>query len=753
MSNKNVIWFKDIDKHDGPTVGGKGANLGEMTKAGFPVPNGFVVTVHAYRTFLEEAKIKHEIVEALHGLDVSDSQALDKAALKVQHIITRSDFPKDIAQDIIKAYFTLSGSDTKHAIVAVRSSATAEDLPGASFAGQQATFLNVRGEANLIEKVKEAWASLFTARAIFYRQTNKFDHFEVGIAVPVQKMVESEKSGIMFSINPVTNDKDRVTIEAIFGLGEMIVQGAVTPDHYEVDKKSMDVIVRETHVQEKIMEKKGDGNIEHKLTEAEGGKPKLSDHEIIALADISKKLEKHYFFPQDSEWAIEGDEVFIVQTRPITTIGKDAAKPQGAVHAEVFAKGDPASPGMASGPVKMLESAKEIHKLNAGDILVAEQTNPDFVPAMRKAIAIITERGGRTSHAAIVSRELGIPAVVGCKDVRQLLKDGMVLTVNGTTGEIYKGAVTAGPKVEVKHIQKEHLKTATHVYVNLAEPSRAHDVSKMNSDGVGLLRAEFMIADIGTHPKKLIADHKEHLFINTLAEKLEIFCKAFGSKPVIYRATDFKTNEYRNLKGGEAFEPEEPNPMLGFRGAARYVLDSRVFDMELAAIKKVRDEMGHKNLHLMIPFVRNPKELADVKKIIEANGMPRSHTFKLYLMCEIPTNVIRLNDFIDVGIDGVSIGSNDLTMLILGTDRDNSEVAHDFSELDPSVLWAFEHVVKTCVKRGITCSMCGQAPSDYPDLVEKLVRWGITSVSVNPDALDSVRETIYQSEKKHTEKK
>lgn len=753
MSNKNVIWFKDIDKGDGNTVGGKGANLGEMTKAGFPVPNGFVVTVHAYRAFLEEAKIRKSIEEALHGLDVSDSQALDKAALKAQHIITRSEFPKEIAEDIINAYFKLSGSETKHAIVAVRSSATAEDLPGASFAGQQATFLNVRGEANLIEKVKEAWASLFTARAIFYRQTNKFDHFQVGIAVPVQKMVESEKSGIMFSINPVTNDKDRVTIEAIFGLGEMIVQGAVTPDHYEVDKHSMDVLVRETHVQEKIMEKKGDGNIEHALTVKEGGKEKLTDDEIKALAKISKDLEKHYYFPQDSEWAIENGEVFIVQTRPITTIGKEAAKPQGAVHAEVFAKGDPASPGMASGPVKMLASAKEIHLLHTGDILVAEQTNPDFVPAMKKAIAIITERGGRTSHAAIVSRELGIPAVVGAKDVRKLLKDGMVLTVNGTTGEIYKGKVAASSAAPKNAVNVQHQKTATHVYVNLAEPSRADVVAKTNADGVGLLRAEFMIADIGTHPRKLIADHKEHVFIDTLAEKLAIFCKAFEGRPVVYRTTDFKTNEYRNLKGGEAFEPEEPNPMLGFRGAARYVLDAGVFEMELAAIKKVRHEMGLTNLHMMIPFVRTPKELMDVKKIIAANGMTRSPSFKLWLMCEIPTNVIRLNDFLDVGIDGVSIGSNDLTMLILGTDRDNSEVAHDFSEMDPAVLWAFEHIVKTCVKRGVTCSMCGQAPSDYPDLVEKLVSWGITSVSVNPDAIDHVRETVYQAEHKHATKK
>lgn len=751
MLKQYIAWFKHIHKDDIDLVGGKGANLGEMMQADFPVPDGFVVTVAAYKNFLDAAHIRTEIEKALHGLDVSDSKALDKAALKVQHLITRSSFPKDIADEVIQAYFKLSGGSMKQALVAVRSSATAEDLPGASFAGQQATFLNVFGESNVIEKIKEAWASLFTARAIFYRVTNKFDHFRVGIAVPVQKMVASEKSGVMFTVNPVTNDKDRVTIEAIFGLGEMIVQGAVTPDHYEVDKKTQEIVVRETHVQEKQMILKGTENKILALSKAEGGKIKLTDHEIVALAALGKKLEKHYYFPQDCEWAIEGGNIYLVQTRPVTTTGKEAEKAV-TIHADVLAKGDPASPGMASGPVKILLSAKEIHKVLAGDILVAEQTNPDFVPAMRKAVAILTERGGRTSHAAIVSRELGIPAVVGCKDVRKLLKEGMVITVNGSTGDVYKGAIKK-PDVAHKTVVKEHQKTATKVYVNLAEPSRAQVVAKMNADGVGLLRAEFMIADIGTHPKKLIAEHKEKLFIDTLAQKLEVFCSSFSPRPVIYRATDFKTNEYRNLKGGEEFEPEEPNPMLGFRGAARYVVDSRVFEMELEAIKKVRNKMGHTNLHLMLPFVRTPKELEDVKKIIAGNGLSRSSTFKLWLMCEIPTNVIRLNDFLDVGIDGVSIGSNDLTMLILGTDRDNSEVAHDFSEMDPAVLWAFEHVVKTCVKRDVTVSMCGQAPSDYPELVEKLVSWGATSVSVNPDAIDHVRETIYQAEHKLVHKK
>lgn len=744
---KFVAWFKDVNKDDLAMVGGKGANLGEMTQAGFPVPNGFIVTSYAYYHFLDEDNLRTKIHDLLGNLDVNNTEELENAAEKTQKLIIRSHFPKDVAKDVIDAYFTLSGP-LHNALVAVRSSATAEDLPGASFAGQQSTFLNVQGEANLIEMVKEAWASLFTARAIFYRATNKFDHFKVGIAVPVQKMVESEASGIMFTIDPVTNDKSKVVIEAIHGLGEMIVQGAVTPDHYEVEKKSMEITNKVIREQEKKMVKHGKGNIIKKLTHEEAKEQKMADDKIVELAEIGKKLEHHYYFPQDIEWAMEDGTLYIVQTRPVTTTESKTASSHIKIKKDVFLKGDPASPGIASGSVKILKSAEEIGKIEAGDVLVAEQTNPDFVPAMRKAVAIVTERGGRTSHAAIVSRELGIPAIVGTEGALTKLKDGMKITVNGSAGEIYEGVVELPSSHPSTTPSSEHLTTATKVYVNLAEPSRAEIVSKLNVNGVGLLRAEFMIADIGTHPRKLIEEKKEHVFIDTLAEKLEIFCKAFDGKPVVYRATDFKTNEYRNLKGGQAFEPEEPNPMLGFRGAARYVADARVFEMELAAIKKVRNDMGHKNLWMMIPFVRNPKELHEVKKIMHREGLERSHSFKLWLMCEIPTNVIRLEDFIDVGIDGVSIGSNDLTMLMLGTDRDNSEVAHDFNELDPSVLWAFERIITTCVKHDVTVSMCGQAPSDYPDLVEKLVQWGITSISVNPDAVDHVRETVYNAEKK-----
>jgi len=749
MVKKFVVWFKDVDREDIPLVGGKGANLGEMTKAGFPVPNGFIVTSLAYYHFIEVNKLKDKIKSCLHNLDVSNSKNLESASIKVKKLIISSPIPKEIAQEIFKAYFHLEHKLLRHPLVAVRSSATAEDLPTASFAGQQETFLNVQGEANVLEKIRECWASLFTARAIFYRETSKFDHFKVGIAVPVQKMVESEKSGIMFSIDPLTNDKKRIIIEAIYGLGELIVQGMVTPDHYEVDKEHLKVISTIPRTQEKMMKIEKLKNKIIPLTKQKGSTTKLCEKEILSLAKLGKQLESHYYFPQDSEWAIEGNHVYIVQTRPITTI--EATSKKTSTYAidqkDILLTGDPASPGMASGIVKKLLSPSEIGKIVHGDILVAEQTNPDYVPAMKKAAAIVTERGGRTSHAAIVSRELGIPAVVGAEGALKILKDTMVITVNGTTGVVSKGGIPHG-KFPQQSIVHSRIKTATKVYVNLAEPERALALSKLHVDGVGLLRAEFMMAGIGTHPKKLIADHKESLFISTLAEQITQFCKAFSPRPVIYRTSDFKTNEYRNLIGGKLYEPVEPNPMLGFRGAARYIADPAVFSLELEAIKKVRNKNGCKNLHVMIPFVRSPQELLAVKKIMTANGLTRSSSFKLFMMVEIPTNVIRLDDFLDVGVDGVSIGSNDLTMLVMGTDRDNSEVASEFNERDPSVLWALEKIVKTCVKRDVTVSICGQAPSDYPDLVEQLVSWGVTSVSVNADAVDHVRDTIAHAEKR-----
>jgi pyruvate,water dikinase len=777
MKTKNIVWFDEVGKGDVALVGGKGANLGEMFKAGIPVPYGFIVTADAYFDFVKNTGLDKKIKSYLSRLNHHDPKNLQQIAGLIQHAIIKEQIPKNLAREIMLAYLDLPlrakkkakltdklGSVLKYPLVAVRSSATAEDLPTASFAGQQETYLNVSGEGNVVRKVQEAWASLFTPRAIFYRQEQKFDHLKVGIAVPVQLMVAADSSGVMFTVDPLTNDKTKVTIEAIYGLGELIVQGAVTPDHFEVDKKTGKIVAKKIAEQAKMLIKKDGENKEVKVSRKTANKQKISDEQVREIARIGKLLEKHYYFPQDSEWAIEKGKIYIVQTRPITTFKekKEDKKKEKAADTvisklKVLLRGDPASPGIATGSVKIIFSANEINKIATGDVLVTLQTNPDFVPAMKRAVAIVTERGGRTSHAAIVSRELGIPAVVGTKDATRILRNGDVITVNGAKGEIYKGGLSESEKIllEDKISAKPAVsyKTATKVYVNMASPIRAAEVAKMNFDGVGLLRAEFMIADIGTHPKKLIKDKKEKLFINRLGADLLKFCAAFNPRPVVYRATDFKTNEYRNLIGGREFEPEEPNPMLGYRGAYRYMSDPRVFKLELEAIKLVRDKHGFKNLWLMLPFVRTVKELIEVKKIIAANGLSHSPTFKLWMMVEIPSNVILIDEFCKAGIDGVSIGSNDLTMLILGTDRDNAEVAPEFDERNPAVTWAIEKVVKTCHKYGITSSICGQAPSDYPELVEKLVEWGITSMSVNPDAVDHVRETIHHAESKLIKKK
>lgn len=744
---KFVAWFTEIDKNDVPLVGGKGANLGEMANTGFPVPNGFVVTSKAYYEFIKDNKLDIKIRHLLSTTNFDNSKSLDNVSQHIKKMIINGTLSEETAKQIVSSYTKLGGK-LDYPLVAVRSSATAEDLANASFAGAQETFLNVKGDAVLLQKIKQGWASLFDGRAIFYRHQEHFDHLKVGIALVVEKMIESEKSGVMFTIDPVTNDKSKIVIEAIYGLGEMIVQGEETPDHYEVLKSDFSIISKRTSLQNKMLKKVGLRDKVIKLSKKQGSKQKINDAQIVALAKLGEKLEKHYYFPQDIEWAIEDDKIYIVQTRSVTTTKteKQVVITGKISESDIILKGDPASPGIAAGPAKIVLSAKEIDKVLPGDVLVAPETNPDFVPAMKKAVAIITDSGGRTSHAAIVSRELGIPAVVGTIKATKTLKTGNVITVNGTTGEIYKGGFATK---QTRHVENPYqdIKTATKLYVNLAEPDLAEQIAQRNVDGVGLLRAEFMMAGIGVHPKKMIHDGKKQEFINKLSEDLGKFCKAFDPRPVVYRASDFKTNEYRNLVGGKDYEPEEPNPMLGFRGAFRYINDPEVFKLELEAIKLVRNKMGYKNLWLMIPFVRTVEELIAVKKIVNNSGLERSSTFKFWMMVEIPSNVIMLEKFIEAGIDGISIGSNDLTMLVMGTDRDNSEVATEFNEMYPASLWAFEHVIKTAHKYGITSSMCGQAVSTYPELVRDVVSWGITSVSVSPDAVDNTRKLLIQTEK------
>ncbi|KKU80668.1 MAG: Phosphoenolpyruvate synthase [Candidatus Gottesmanbacteria bacterium GW2011_GWA1_47_8] len=732
-----VLPFSKIDKHDVAIVGGKGANLGEMVQAGFPVPDGFCLTAAAYRRVIAENSLEDKIRSLLRGLDVADTRKLESVSAKVRRLISRADIPPELVRQIVTHYHSLKGG-IANPLVAVRSSATAEDLPEASFAGQQETYLNVQGEANLIQAIRNAWASLFEARAVFYRQTQGFDHLKVALAIPVQLMVASRVSGVMFSINPVTNNKNVVVIEAIWGLGEKIVQGAYTPDHYEVDKDSLRLRSKVVVPQKLEYVRHKGSNKELAIPISRQKESKLTDRQIVEMAKLAIRLQQHYFFPQDVEWAEENGKLYLVQTRPVTTIKAVGEKTSTIdssqlTQLKLLLKGDPASPGITGGRVRIIRSVRELHVIQTGDVLVTTMTTPDFVPAMRKAVAIITDRGGQTSHAAIVSRELGVPAIVGTKIGTRILKSGQSVMVNGTSGEIWQGTVAPSErKVSLKpsRIGGQPVKTATKVYVNLGEPELAGGIATRDVDGVGL------------------HDGKQKVFIDRLAEGLAKLCSAFGYRPVVYRTSDFKTNEYRNLVGGQAYEPLEPNPMLGYRGAFRYVTDEQVFELELQAIKAVRNKMGYKNLWLMIPFVRNPRELAKVKNIIAANGLYRSSNFKLWMMVEIPTNVILLEDYVKVGIDGISIGSNDLTMLTLGVDRDNESVAVDYDERDPAALWMFETAIKKAHKLGITSSMCGQAPSEYSDLTRKLIEWGISSVSVSPDVIEKTRDIVAECERR-----
>lgn len=771
LKSRHILWFEEVDKNDIPLVGGKGANLGELTKAGLPVPPGFIVTAQAYFQFLKANRLDGKIKKALSGLNPEDSKKLQLAAKVIQKMILACSLPKELTKAIESAYQTLYTNQKENGIfVAVRSSATAEDLPNASFAGQQATFLNISGAKEVVKAVQRCWASLFEARAIYYRVCHKFDHLKVGIAVPVQVMIQAEKSGILFTIDPVTNDKDVIVIDAGFGLGEAVVSGSITPDRYIVDKAEEKILSKEINRQtwmiSKVKGKSGAESDQHiKIPEAKQKMQKLTDKEIIDLTKYGKKIEQHYGFPQDTEFAISFGKIYFVQSRPVTTIKKQVPiteTDQGIVQSKsnlIILKGASASLGWAYGPVVIVYKPTEIDHVKEGDIMVTEMTTPDYVPAMKRAKAIITDTGGRTCHAAIISRELGIPCVVGTGTATTTLKSGQMVTVDGANGLVYKGKV----RVETRDLRaekggistKDQIKyrteipvTGTKVYVNLADVDQAQKISQEPVDGVGLLRAEFMIAAIGEHPKALVEQGRGKEFTDKLAESIKIFTQAFSPRPVVYRATDFKTNEYRHLKGGEEFEPREENPMIGYRGCLRYVKDPEVFKIELAAIKKVRDEFDGKNLWLMIPFVRTTIEFATVKRMIAEAGLIQGPDFKIWMMCEIPSNVILLEEFLAEGIDGISIGSNDLTQLILGCDRDNQTLAEEFDERDPAVVKAIKYVVHTCRQYNVTCSICGQAPSTYPEYTEMLVEAGVTSVSVNPDMIISTRQLIASIERR-----
>ncbi len=772
-----TLWFEEIRKEDVAKAGGKGANLGELLNAGIPVPPGFVVTAQAYQFFLEKTGIGARIYEIIKEKvqDPNDPKGYEEASKLIRKIVEDTPIPKEIRDAIVSSYRELSkriGVD--EAYVAVRSSATAEDLPDASFAGQQETFLNVKGEQELLEKTIKCWSSLFTPRAIFYRQQKGFPHEKVLISVVVQKMVNSKAAGVMFTIHPVTGDTSKIVIEGNWGLGESVVSGSVTPDRFIVDKETLEIV--EQQIAEKTVEYVRDpttGKTIHAEVPPERRKqPCLTPEEIKVLAELAIKIERHYGRPQDIEWAIDRDmpfpsNVFIVQSRAETiwgTSGRTMQQPEAApAPATPLLKGLPASPGVAYGVAKVAFSPEELAKsFRKGDILVTKMTNPDWVPFMRVASAIVTDDGGMTCHAAIVSRELGIPAIVGTGNATQLMKTGEDYTVDAKTGVVYRGRVDAvlapaeaRPTPTAAKVAAEAAPiTGTKIYMNLGVPEKISEYKDLPFDGIGLMRIEFIMASwIGEHPLYLLETGQEEKFIEKLAEGVAMVAREIYPRPVVVRLSDFKTNEYRKLKGGDKYEPHEDNPMLGWRGVSRYISPQYrdAFRLELRAIKKVRDEMGLKNVWVMLPFVRTTWEVEEVLKIMEEEGLRRGRDFKVWAMAEVPSIIFMADEFCKY-FDGFSIGSNDLTQLILGTDRD-SQILPDidsryFDERDPAVKRAIEHLIQVAHKHGVTVSICGQGPSVYPEFTEFLVRCGIDSISVNPDVVVQTRRLVASVEKK-----
>ena len=755
---KLILWFNDIVKDDVPFVGGKSANLGEMFNyVKVPIPPGFSTTSFAFNNFLDSNNIRDKIEGALIGIDVENETELKEASSKIKKLIMDASFPKQFVDTILENYHKLI-KESNAEFVAVRSSATAEDLPDASFAGQQDTYLNVHGDDELVEKVKECYASLFNERAIYYRSKNKIGIKGVALAVVIQKQVFSVESGVMFTLDVSNGDTSVIVVEASYGLGEYIVGGIVTPDLFYVDKKTMKIKNKVIENKDrKLVRLKEGGTKDIKLSEEEAKKQCLGDSEVLELASYGAKIEQHYNRPMDIEWAKDEDgKIYIVQARAETVWSrKDKIKTTDKKE-NIIISGLPASPGFVSGKAHVILDVKDIDQFNSGEILITVMTSPDWVPAMKKAKAIITDEGGITSHAAIVSRELGVPCIVGTgghgKKATETIKTGDIITVDSKNGLVYTGEIKVEEreKEEVpQEINKSKIVTGTKIFVNLGEPDLAEKTAKLDADGVGLMREEFIWANIGKHPLYLLKEGKADTLVDMLAEGMRKVCSAFNPRPVILRFSDFKTDEYANLEGGKEFEPKESSPLLGWRGSSRYY-DPKykdAFVLELKAVKKVREEFRLKNLHVMVPFTRTVDELKKVLDILKENGLERNEDFKIFLMAEIPSNII-LADKFNKYIDGYSIGSNDLTMLVLGADRNNDTLSSIYDERNLAVLRLIRYLIKVAHRDGKTVSICGQAPSEYDEIVDFLVRSDIDDISVNPDTVEHVRELVASVEKK-----
>jgi pyruvate, water dikinase len=758
-----IRWFDQLSKADIPIAGGKGANLGELVRAGLSVPPGFVVTAGAFRTFLNQDSMGKEINRQLDAVNIDDPIDLRSTSQSIQRLVLRTPIPAPVCAALEKAYAELCERTPNYGPagtpVAVRSSATMEDTAQASFAGMNRSFLNVVGTEQLAERVRDVWASLYSPRVVFYRKRLELVG-EPEIAVIVQEMADARTSGVAFSIDPSSGDPNVIVIEAAFGLGEVVVAGEVEPDHYVVGKANLDI--RSVHIGRKsfmLTRGRASGNLRTDLSPDEAESRVLSDDEIRQVAEMVRSAEDHYGVPQDVEWAFENDDLYIVQSRPVTTGGttdKRALSDTTTGTGRELVRGLGASPGRGIGAVRLIASTSDADRLQQGEILVTKMTSPDWVPLMRRAAAIVTESGGMTSHAAIVSRELGLPCIVGARGAMETLADGETVTVDGSAGIVFEGAIQAAAQSTGFAAQSATgipapsvpLVTATRLYVNLAEPAKAEEVAAMHVDGVGLLRAEFMILTAldGVHPRQLLEEGRGAEFVDRMAEQERIIAQAFYPRPVIYRAMDFRTNEFRGLQGGERFEPHEENPMIGYRGVYRYVREPDLFKLELEALQRVRRDFP--NIQLMLPFVRTASEMRACVKIIREVGLMDETGFKLWAMGEVPSIVPWLEEYARLGVSGVSIGSNDLTQLVLGIDRDNEELAPLFDERDYAVTETIRAIVEECHRLGLHSSICGQAPSVFPEYAEMLVRFGIGSISVSADTLEQARYNIASAEQR-----
>jgi len=798
-SSMFILWFDQIGIEDVPYVGGKNASLGEMyinlTSKGIRVPNGFAVTAYAYRYFLEKAGIKDQIKNILKDLNTGDMQNLSDHGQKVRDVILRAEFPQELKDSIISAYRDLCGAynkDRSDTDVAVRSSATAEDLPDASFAGQQETYLDIKGDFQVLEACKKCFASLFTNRAISYRVDKHFDHFSIALSIGVQKMVRSDLacSGVMFSIDTESGFKDVAFITGAYGLGENVVQGAVNPDEYYVFKPTLKggfkpIISKKIGSKEQKMIYTHEGNKTTKnvpVPIAERNKFILNDDEVLTLARWACQIEDHYslkaghYKPMDMEWAKDGatGQLFIVQARPETVVSQKnrnvletyVLKQKG----NILIQGKSVGERIGAGEVNVIKDVHNIGNFKKGQVLVTEMTDPDWEPIMKIASAIVTNRGGRTCHAAIISRELGIPCVVGTIDGTEKVKSGQKVTVScaeGDIGEVYEGILP----FDIMHTDLANLpRTKTKIMMNCANPEEVFDLSFIPNDGVGLAREEFIIMSyIKAHPLALLHyndqspevkkqiddisigyDNKVQFFVDKLAQGVGMIAAAFYPKDVILRFSDFKTNEYANLVGGKAYEPKEDNPMIGWRGASRYYSPGykEGFALECQAILKVRNEYGLTNLKVMVPFCRTVAEGKQVLAEMEKNGLRKGENgLSVYVMCEIPANVILCDQFSEV-FDGFSIGSNDLTQLTLGLDRDSAIVAHIYDERNDAVKRMIKNVIADCKKYHRKIGICGQAPSDFVDFAQFLVECGIDSISLNPDTVIKTTLKIKEMEDK-----